>query len=69
MIIRKEIIDKVVEEFIGDSVFTIGNSIKREAIREVKNAVKNAALIEIKINATTVIASAVTYILKKDQSS
>lgn len=66
MIIRKEIIDKVVEEFIGDSVFTIGNSIKREAIREVKNAVKNAALIEIKINATTVIASAVTYILKKE---
>ena len=66
MIVRKEIIDKVIEEFIGDSVFTIGNSIKREAIREVKNAVKNAALIEIKINATTVIASAVTYILKKE---
>lgn len=66
MIIRKEIIDKIVEEFIGDSVFTIGNSIKREAIRELKNAVKNAALIEIKINATTVIASAVTYILKKE---
>lgn len=66
MIVRKEIIDKVVEEFIGDSVFTFANSVKREAIRELKSAVKNAALIEIKINATTVIASAVTFILKKE---
>ena len=66
MIVKKEIIDKVIEEFIGDSVFTIGNSIKKEAIRELKSAVKNAALIEIKINATTMIASAVTEILKKE---
>lgn len=66
MIIRKEIIDKVIGEFIGDSIFTIGNSVKKEAIRELKSAVKNAALIEIKINATTVIASAVITILRKE---